>query len=32
VKQLVQKYIKDEKADEQLFTEPSADDSEKIVW
>ena len=32
VKQLVQKYIKDEKADEALFTEPTADDSEKIVW
>jgi hypothetical protein len=29
---LVQKYIKDEKADEALFTEPTADDSEKIVW
>jgi nitric oxide reductase NorQ protein len=32
VKQLVQKYIKDEKADEALFTEPTEDDSEKIVW
>ena len=32
VKQLVQKYVKDEKADEALFTEPTADDSEKIVW
>jgi nitric oxide reductase NorQ protein len=32
VKQLVQKYIKDEKADEALFTEPTQDDSEKIVW
>jgi hypothetical protein len=29
---LVQKYIKDEKADEALFTEPTEDDSEKIVW
>jgi len=32
VKQLVQKYVKDEKADEALFTEPEAEDSEKIVW
>jgi len=32
VKQLVQKYVKDDKADEALFTEPTADDSEKIVW
>jgi len=32
VKQLVQKYIKDDKADEALFTEPTEDDSEKIVW
>ena len=32
MKQLVQKYIKDEKADEALFTEPTEDDSEKIVW
>jgi hypothetical protein len=29
---LVQKYVKDDKADEALFTEPTADDSEKIVW
>ena len=32
VKQLVQKYVKDDKADEALFTEPTDDDSEKIVW
>jgi len=32
VKQLVQKYVKDDKADEALFTEPEAEDSEKIVW
>ena len=32
VKQLVQKYVKDEKADEKLFTEPTEEDSETIVW
>jgi nitric oxide reductase NorQ protein len=31
ITQLVQKYVKDDKADEALFTEP-ADDSESIVW
>jgi hypothetical protein len=32
VKQLVQKYVKSDTPDEQLFTEPTDDDSEKIVW
>jgi len=32
VKQLVQKYVKDDKADEKLFTEPTEEDSETIVW
>ena len=31
ITQLVQKYVKDEKADEALFSEPT-DDSESIVW
>ena len=32
VKQLVQKYVKDDKADEKLFNEPTEEDSETIVW
>ena len=31
ITQLVQKYVKDDKADEALFSEPT-DDSESIVW
>ena len=31
ISQLVQKYVKDEKADEALFNDPSSDD-ESIVW
>jgi hypothetical protein len=29
---LVQKYVKDEKADDKLFNEPTDSDDENIVW
>jgi MoxR-like ATPase len=32
ITQLVQKYVKDEKADDKLFNEPTDSDDENIVW